>query len=105
MSIQVLMVFLLIEREVKLLLLEMITMLSSIIELEVVRLFQEQDLLELDLISLESGSQTKMLKSWFQIQHGQHTEVLPKKLVGNGKITDIMTEKLEDLTVMVCLKI
>lgn len=80
-------------------------MLLKMIELEVAKLFQELDLLESVLISSESGSQTKMLKSLFQIQPGQHTEASLKRQDGNGKTTDIMTERLGVSTVMVCLKI
>jgi len=80
-------------------------MLLLIIELEVAKLFQEQDLSELVLISLENGSQTKMLRLWFQIQHGQHTEVSLRRQDFNGQITDIITGKLEDLTLKVCSKI
>lgn len=46
-----------------------------------------------------------MLRFTFQIQHGQLTEVLLKKLDSNGQIIDIITEKLEGLTLMVCSKI
>lgn len=61
-SIQALMVFHHTEEGVKSLLLEKIMMSFKIIELEVAKLFQVLALLELDLISLESGSQIKMLK-------------------------------------------
>lgn len=99
------MVFQLIEEKVRFLLLEKIMMLLLIIELEVAKLFLEQDLSESVLISLENGSQTKMLRLWFQIQHGQHTEVSLRRQDFNGQITDIITEKLEDLTLKVCSKI
>ena len=64
-------------------------------ELPVVKLFQVLVLLELVLISLEHGSQTKTLRFTFQIQPGQHIEVLQRKLDLNGKIIDTMTENLE----------
>jgi hypothetical protein len=66
-----------------------------IIELLLAKLFPVLVLLELVLISLEHGSQTKVLRSTFQIQLGQLIEVLLRSLDLNGKIIDTMTENLE----------
>lgn len=86
------MVFHHIDRKLSDLLLEILTKLFKTIELHQCNLFQELVDLELVLISLNNGSQTKKLKSTFQTQHGQPIEVSLINQALNGKNIDTTIE-------------